>query len=119
MDGGCYIAVFQLSVGQTIAVGQLGEIHFPEGMYFYVGSAQKDLSARIDRHGRPDKPLRWHVDYLSAKAWMLGAVAVAGGKKLECELAAELAEHLKLAAPGFGASDCRCRGHLFYSPDLA
>ena len=116
MDAGVYIAVFRLPRARRIRVGRLGAHVFPPGEYYYVGSAQRNLQARIDRHARREKPLRWHVDYLSTKARMLGAILVAGDKHRECELAKELAGLMPRCVPGFGASDCRCGGHLFRAP---
>lgn len=118
MDRGVYIAVFFLAEAQTISVGKLARFRFSEGVYFYVGSAQRNLSARLERHGRKSKPLRWHIDYLSVQAEMFGAIVVAGPRQRECELAKELAGLFESTAPGFGASDCRCGGHLFYAPQL-
>ena len=116
MDQGLYIAVFHLPRSQQIQVGQLGQVHFRKGVYFYVGSGQRNLSARLERHGQKDKPLRWHIDCLSVRAKMLGAIIMAGSRKRECELARKLAGRYDLAVPDFGASDCRCQGHLFYVP---
>ena len=118
MDGGIYIAIFYLPKTQDIHVGRLGRIHFREGIYFYVGTAQQNISARLERHARKKKPVRWHIDCLSLKAKMLGAITVAGPREYECELANELREIFEPAVPGFGASDCRCGGHLFYTPEL-
>jgi Uri superfamily endonuclease len=117
-DSGVYIAIFYLPGPRSISVGKLGRINFRPGLYFYVGSAQRNLSARLRRHSRQDKPLRWHIDYLSAKAEMLGVITVAGPRERECRLAKRLGRMFELAAPGFGASDCRCAGHLFYAPQL-
>jgi len=119
VDGGVYIAVFSLPAARRIRVGRLGLIHFRPGIYFYAGSAQRNLLARVDRHGRKDKPLRWHIDYLSVRARMLGAILVPGRRSRECELATALWKWLGPAVRGFGASDCRCRGHLFFAPRLA
>ncbi|MFW6158794.1 MAG: GIY-YIG nuclease family protein [Planctomycetota bacterium] len=117
-DAGVYVAVFRLAGVRRIRVGRLGQFDFPAGYYLYAGSAQRHLGARLDRHGRADKPRHWHVDYLSAEADMIGALVVPGPKSRECELAAELAECFALAVPGFGASDCRCPGHLAYTECL-
>ena len=113
MDGGVYIAVFRLDAARRIRVGGLGWVRLRRGTYFYVGSAQKNLTARIERHGRRRKPLRWHIDYLSVWAEMLGAVIVPGPRGRECEIARELADLFEPAVQGFGASDCRCPAHLF------
>jgi sugar fermentation stimulation protein A len=99
-----------------LRVGALGRFWFRPGVYLYVGSAQRNLRARTERHGRKNKPLRWHIDYLSAKATMLGAVLVPGSRQRECGLAQQVAALFGRVIPGFGASDCGCEGHLFYSP---
>jgi len=118
MRGGTYIAVFRLAGSQRIRVGRLGCFDFKPGIYFYAGSAQRNLSARLERHSRRVKPLRWHIDYLSAQAVMLGALIVPGPRERECELAGQLGHLYQLVMPGFGASDCGCGGHLFYTPML-
>lgn len=118
LDSGVYIAFFRLRRAQRILVGKLGAFFFESGLYLYVGSAQRNLAARIDRHARKSKPRRWHIDYLSAKADMLGVIMIDGPRETECAVAKKLAEMFELAVPGFGASDCRCGGHLFYTPEL-
>ncbi|MBN2315888.1 MAG: GIY-YIG nuclease family protein [Sedimentisphaerales bacterium] len=118
LDSGVYIAVFYLPIDRHITVGKLGRFLFREGVYFYVGSAQRNLSARLERHNKKTKPLRWHIDYLSTKVIMLGAMTMAGPRRRECELANDLAGMYELVIPRFGASDCRCDGHLFYMPEL-
>ena len=118
MDAGVYIAVFYMQKGRTIHVGRLGCFRFRPGVHFYVGSAQRNLSARLERHSKKNKVLRWHIDYLSAKSDMLGAIIFPGPRKLECTLAKDLGGMFELAVPGFGASDCRCGGHLFYAREF-
>ncbi|MFC1762835.1 DUF123 domain-containing protein [Planctomycetota bacterium] len=117
-DQGVYIAVFLLLKEQRITVGKLGCFCFKAGIYFYVGSAQRNLSARLERHARKEKPLRWHIDYLSIQADMIGAITVPGTREQECKLAEELGQMHELAVPDFGSSDCRCEGHLFYTSQL-
>lgn len=114
LRNGVYIVAFHLPKAQNISVGKLGRACFQKGTYLYVGSAQRNLQARLRRHGRKKKPLRWHVDYLSSRAQMIGAVAFEGPREYECELAKKLGEMFETVMPGFGASDCRCGGHLFY-----
>jgi len=116
MNKGLYIAAFHVPTQMCLRIGALGRFRFRPGLYFYVGSAQRNLQARLARHGRADKPLRWHIDYLSARAPMLGAVLIPGPRRHECHLAGALACWLNRVIPGFGASDCRCQGHLFYVP---
>lgn len=112
-SSGVYIALFELRRTCEIRVGQLGTIAFRPGLYAYVGSAQRNLRARLERHARRHKPLRWHIDYLSMRAQMIGALVFAGAKERECRLARRLTEVGAETVPGFGCSDCRCHSHLF------
>ena len=98
-----------------LEVGRLGTFRFDSGPYFYVGSAMGGLDGRLARHARGG-PLRWHVDYLLAKARLAGAWTVVSEDRLECRIAKALSQVLELPIPRFGASDCRCPGHLFHGP---
>ena len=118
LEAGTYIAVFALPQGRRIQVGKRGCSWFEPGLYLYAGSAQRNPSARLARHSRRVKPLRWHIDYLSTRATMIGAMIVPGPRERECELATELGGMYELVIPGFGASDCGCEGHLFYARGL-
>ena len=68
MNSGIYLAIFHLPRTQAITVGRLGRFTFPRGYYLYVGSAQRCLQARVARHARRKKSLRWQIDYLSSQA---------------------------------------------------
>ncbi len=85
ISSGIYIAVFYLSSQRRITIGRLGCFKFEKGIYVYVGSAQRNLQPRIQRHAIHRKALRWHIDYLSAKTTMLGALTLRGDKVLECK----------------------------------
>lgn len=96
-----------------IRVGSLGPVTFARGWYAYVGSARRGRDARVARHLRAEKPVRWHADYLLSRfpgraAWLVD------GALTECELAGALARLPGGARrpPRFGAGDCRCAGHL-------
>ncbi|MCP5230945.1 MAG: GIY-YIG nuclease family protein [Zoogloeaceae bacterium] len=94
-----------------VVVGRLGEVDLPAGDYLYTGSAKKHMDARIARHLRRDKPLRWHIDYLTSHP----DVEVVGVKRSvipECALNQAVAG--EVVVPGFGSSDCRhhCGAHL-------
>ncbi len=97
----------------AIEVGRLGVVHFPAGVYVYTGSAKRNLEARIARHGRKDKALRWHIDYLLASP---GAELVCVGRSARAECTLNQATGGQVLVPGFGASDCRkaCGSHLRY-----
>ncbi len=142
-----YVVATLVPRRETIVVGALGAVTFARGWQAYVGSARRGRDARVARHRRADKPLRWHADYLFARypatrAWLLDTPLS------ECELAALLwaavthatapdgasapdgtaapagpaAPAAALAPDGaalrFGASDCGCAGHLVSLPRL-
>ena len=105
----------QIDVSRPLrcVVGRLGSFEFAAGRYVYTGSAKRGIEARIARHLRSEKALRWHIDYLLA----MPGVKVTGvlrSRRDECRL-----NHTSggsVAVPGFGASDCKagCGAHLKY-----
>ena len=132
---------------QEIEVGRLGTFLFPAGWYLYAGSAlgPGGLRARLGRHMRrldgsaPFPPgeggfgwassgskrpgakrAHWHVDYVREAADWSGAWASDSRQRRECDWAGALRglPAAALVAPGFGASDCRCAGHLVWVPEL-
>jgi len=115
--GGDEPKTYQLHIrvdhGLRIGVGRLGLFDFPAGRYVYTGSAKRHLQARINRHLRQDKTLRWHIDYLLT-APGVSVTAVQTTSDSECALnQATPGEDL---VRGFGSSDCRhaCGSHLKY-----
>lgn len=112
---GAYVLALSLTRPLTITIGGAARM-LSVGRYLYCGSAYGPggLRARIARHFRRTKPVRWHVDRLTTAGQVRGAWIFPGGD--ECALARSLA-HLPAPIPGFGSSDCRnCRSHLFYWP---
>lgn len=97
----------------SLTVGRLGHFSFPAGKYIYTGSARRHLDARIARHLRHKKTLRWHIDWLLA-APGVRVVAVSRSAFEECML--NQCTGGRTLVPGFGASDCcmRCDSHLRY-----
>lgn len=96
-----------------VQVGCLGRFIFPAGRYIYTGSAKRNIEARIARHLRKEKALRWHID------WLLAApgVAIKSVKRSrEPECALNQGGRGVILVPGFGSSDCRngCGSHLRY-----
>src|SRR5512135_3121357 len=106
-----YQLVIRVARPVELAVGRLGRFTFPPGTYVYTGSARRNLEARVARHLRGDKILRWHIDYLLA-APGVSVTEVRRSSVAECEL--NWATPGEILAPGFGASDCRrgCGSHL-------
>jgi sugar fermentation stimulation protein A len=105
------VLLLRLKAARRLKVGRLGVLRLRPGWYTYVGSAQRNLLARLRRHARRRKALHWHIDRLTQVATVVGAWLVPAPKCGECRLAAALARGGEVVA-GFGASDCRCRGHL-------
>ena len=94
-----------------LRVGALGAFDLPAGRYVYTGSARRNFEARIARHLRTEKTLRWHIDYLLA-APGVRVVEVRRSRRAECAWNRATKGHAVI--PGFGASDCRagCGAHL-------
>jgi len=115
---GTYIAIFHLPEPARITVGKLGTFDFRPSYYLYAGSAQKNLSARLARHADPTKPCHWHIDYLAARATLIGSITVPAPRQHECRLAQQMHALYQTPIPHFGSSDCKCPTHLFYTPDL-
>jgi Uri superfamily endonuclease len=114
---GTYILVIELPRDCHVVVGALGDLAFRLGYYLYVGSALGGLQARLARHLRPDKRLHWHIDYLLQVGTIRAIWYTLGDARRECAWARTLAAMpgIRPAAARFGASDCACPTHLFFS----
>ena len=115
-DSGVYLLEIFLHKPKKIEVGALGLHTFPPGYYYYAGSAQKNLSARITRHYNVSKSAHWHVDYLLAEGHLQRHYTWPATKKGECRISEYLKDELdgKIIVDNFGASDCDCNSHLIY-----
>lgn len=116
VDRGVYQLHIYLPRATTMEVGRLGTFRFPAGWYVYTGSAMNGLEARVQRHRRREKKLKWHVDHLLQHALVRSVVTVPTTERIECAW-----NERTLAQPGarvvakrFGSSDCRCTSHLIY-----
>jgi len=118
---GTYALLVHLRSATALQVGRLGTVHLWPGYYVYVGSAlgSGGLSGRVNRHLRPkeEKRLHWHIDALTALGRIEEVWWVESGRRQECAWASVLTKAGKLAAAGFGASDCHCPGHLVWLGD--
>lgn len=123
-DAGVYVLEMLVPEEVEIVIGRLGAVKVMPGYYYYVGSAQKNLHSRIQRHLSSKKAIRWHIDYLLQVSQILQVYTWPGGKEMECKLGGYLRTFPAglTPIPGFGASDCKCKSHLFYfayRPNLA
>jgi Uri superfamily endonuclease len=110
---GSYILIIRLPERREISVGSLGRLDFEAGYYAYVGSALGGLKSRLSRHVRRDKTLRGHIDYLLREAAVQEILVFDSQERTERDIARLCAGSFRVVR-GFGSSDCRCGGHLFY-----
>jgi len=113
---GSYILLIELPDTRKILVGKLGLLTFPQGFYAYVGSAMKGFEARIGYHLRKKRQPRWHIDYLLERASIRAITLFESEEKTECTLAQTLSKEFP-SIRGFGSSDCKCRGHLYFETE--
>ena len=119
---GLYVLRLELREDLQLTVGALGAVQLRPGDYLYVGSARRGLEQRVGRHLRKEKPLHWHIDYLTSQpsCEVASAVLFPHAPFSECALCRELQQRLDATVPvrGFGASDCRagCGAHLVRLP---
>ncbi len=123
-EPGVYALVLALDEDARLTVGRSRSEAFAAGYYVYVGSALGGLAGRLRRHLIGPRRRHWHIDALLEIAPVIEVWYLATLEPLECAWAARVRQ-----APGitptpfaFGASDCRCHTHLFYSverPTLA
>jgi len=121
-EPGIYTLILSLPQAEQITVGSLGVMDFARGFYSYTGSARGSGGLkRVDRHILVsigiNKTRRWHIDYLLPHAGFLEVFISKTTRDLECRIATAMGKRL-VPVPGFGCTDCRCKGHLHYSPGL-
>ncbi len=118
-DQGTYLLIMEISAPVSLVIGKLGKIDFTPGWYGYVGSAfgAGGLQGRLAHHLRTEKKLHWHIDYLRQAATIQEIWYVASSTVYEHQWAQLLATTPQIRVPvqRFGASDCHCSAHLFYS----
>ena len=119
--GGLYLLFCILASPQKIAVGQLGTFEFQAGSYAYIGSGRGPggLTARLNRHIRrsASKQKHWHIDHFLARAVPRTVGWSTEPQLSECKWGQSLAGVGRRWPPRFGASDCRCPGHLIQFDD--
>ncbi|MCD8508494.1 MAG: GIY-YIG nuclease family protein [Bacillus sp. (in: Bacteria)] len=108
-----YIVQLEIPVQTEITIGKLGSFVFPKGTYIYIGSAKRNIRARVMRHLTKEKRKRWHLDYLRPSAEVT-AVMTLPREQGECALRqfVEVTCQGEVIVQGFGSSDCRCDSHL-------
>lgn len=109
----------QLSEQQQIKVGSLGLLSLKAGWYLYVGSAfgPGGVKARCGHHRKVSSRPRWHIDYLRRFAPLREIWFTHDPARREHQWAGVVNKQrgTEMPLPGFGASDCDCKSHLFYT----
>lgn len=118
-NSGIYILEIYCKANTFVDHPKLGIIELKRGTYFYVGSAQKNLQQRINRHYKRKKPLKWHIDYLTSNARfkIINHYTSLLPKEFECKVVNFLSkiEDFIIPISKFGSSDCKfCASHLLY-----
>jgi len=115
---GTYVLILQVAHPARIQVGRLGCFDFRAGVYAYAGSAfgPGGLAARVGRHLKTEKRLRWHIDYLRGISRVSAVWYTVYPVRREHDWARILLQRrgASVPIPGFGSSDCRCKSHLVY-----
>lgn len=118
-ETGTYALILKAEETFRLKVGKLGSMQVEPGFYIYVGSAfgPGGLAARVKHHVRRPRKNHWHIDYLRRKIELVEIWYSCEPRHLEHAWAAALSEldNVTVPLPGFGASDCACKSHLFYS----
>ena len=85
---GAYVLLLTANAPVVLNMPRFGKFTLAAGQYAYVGSAHGPggLRARVGRHLRAEKPLHWHIDYLTAALPVMHViiVVVTNGARLEC-----------------------------------
>ncbi|WP_428027850.1 GIY-YIG nuclease family protein [Altererythrobacter sp.] len=114
-DGkGAYALLIQLARTVRFERAALG-VAMLSGWLVYAGSANGPggLRARLARHFRKGKAIRWHVDELTTRAADIMALAIPGGSECAIVDALLASGRFEVAMPGIGSSDCKnCEAHL-------
>ena len=117
-EPGTYVLAIRVHESRDVHIGALGTANLARGWHLYVGSAlgPGGLGARVQRHlSSPDrKKPHWHIDYLLGVGNVREVWSVTNAHRIECEVADTLSAIGIIHLPGFGASDCKCPGHLIY-----
>jgi Uri superfamily endonuclease len=115
---GTYVLVLEASRRRRIRIGALGTLQVEPGFYAYIGSAfgPGGLAARLAHHRRRSRSPHWHIDYLRRHTAFREAWHAADAVDWEHRWARALETGCSATIPleRFGASDCRCRSHLFH-----
>lgn len=108
---GTYMLIIDIGDDLNIKVGCLGRCELKKGTYIYIGSARGPggLKARINRHLKLNKKVKWHIDYLTVNPTVKirAAVYLKSRAVLETIIAKKLLSNnaFEGVIKGFGCTD--------------
>lgn len=116
---GSYALLLQSAARREICVGRAGTLVLMPGFYVYVGSAfgPGGVAARTGHHLRVTSRPHWHIDYLRRETvpvelwWSFDPLA----REHHWAEVLQSSPGTSMPLPGFGASDCNCPAHLYFS----
>jgi Uri superfamily endonuclease len=120
-NSGIYILEIFVPKSFPLRILKFKDCEIEPGFYYYVGSAQKYLNARIKRHLQKEKKVHWHIDHITSfRGNEIKNVFVFEEMKkdFECRLVSVIENiyNLKYSIRGFGNSDCSlCESHLLHT----
>ena len=120
-EKGSYILFFKTEEKKFITIGKLGKITIKPGIYVYIGSAfgPGGLRARIGRHLKKSKKVRWHIDYIRKELDIIDIYFSTRSEKLECIWAQEILNSgAGVLLKNLGSSDCKCMSHFLCISEL-
>ena len=102
---GAYVLAVEIAKPVTVTLPGKPAATLKPGRYLYCGSARGPggLRARLGRHMRRGKAVRWHIDRLTEAGTVLGAWVFPDGH--ECDLVTAVSS-LPVPIAGFGSTDC-------------
>lgn len=119
VEQGTYALILHCNEPTSVLVGSLGMLHAVPGWYIYMGSAfgPGGVRGRLSHHLDIDRPAHWHVDFLKPVTEIHSTWLTTDPRRLEHAWAAACLSMPGIVVPWvrFGASDCHCQAHLFYS----
>lgn len=115
---GTYVLLLEACRWTRLTIGKFGQLPLQPGCYLYVGSAHGPggIRARVGRHLKSGKSLRWHIDYLREWSRPIVIWYTCDSRPLEPIWVDALSEVNGITVPmtGFGASDHSGRTHLYF-----
>ncbi len=108
-----YVLVINVLKRIVTSIKSLGTVTFEPGTYIYIGSANvKNPLARVLRHFRKDKKIKWHIDYLTTAPEVRIQVAITCYGLAEDSIYEVMLKqpYVSVALRKFGSTDRR--GHL-------